>query len=119
MIRREVLHDKVVRHLALRILREKLASLPNEIDLSKELRISRPILRECIKVLVAKGLLETGPKIGTRVRARKHWNLLDPQLLEWQWENGIDQHFFDQLCEFREIFEPQAAKFAALRATGT
>src|SRR5579872_4467967 len=117
MIRRESLHDKVVRHLALRIVRGNLASLPNEADLGKELSVSRSILRESIKVLAAKGMLDVGPKVGTRVRPRKDWNLLDPQLLEWTSEGGLDEHFFDNICELRRIFEPTAAELAALRAT--
>jgi DNA-binding FadR family transcriptional regulator len=117
MIRRESLHDKVVRHLALQILKGGVTTLPNEADLGKELRVSRSILRESIKVLAAKGLLEVGPKTGTRVRPRKEWNLLDPQLLEWISENGIEEHFFENLSELRSILEPKAAELAALRAT--
>src|ERR1035441_9199798 len=71
MIRKESLHDKVVRHLALQILKGDVTTLPNEADLGKDLRVSRSILRESIKVLAAKGLLEVGPKTGTRVRPRK------------------------------------------------
>jgi DNA-binding FadR family transcriptional regulator len=117
MIRRESLHDKVVRHLALQILKGDITTLPNEADLGKELRVSRSILRESIKVLAAKGLLEVGPKTGTRVRPRKDWNLLDPQLVEWISENGIDERFFENLTELRSILEPKAAELAALRAT--
>jgi DNA-binding FadR family transcriptional regulator len=119
MIRKESLHDKVVRHLALRILKGNVTTLPNEADLGKELRVSRSILRESIKVLAAKGLLEVGPKTGTRVRPRKDWNLLDPQLVEWISENGIDERFFENLTELRSILEPRAAELAALRATDT
>jgi GntR family galactonate operon transcriptional repressor len=117
MIRKESLHDKVVRHLALRILKGGTSTLPNEADLGDELQVSRSVLRESIKVLAAKGLLEVGPKTGTRVRPRKDWNLLDSQLLEWISETGFDEHFFDNICELRRIFEPTAAELAALRAT--
>jgi DNA-binding FadR family transcriptional regulator len=117
MIRRESLHDKVVRHLALQILKGDVTTLPNEADLGKDLRVSRSILRESIKVLAAKGLLEVSPKTGTRVRPRKDWNLLDPQLLEWISEVGIEEHFFENLTELRSILEPKAAELAALRAT--
>jgi DNA-binding FadR family transcriptional regulator len=117
MIRKESLHDKVVRYLALRILKGDVTSLPNEAELGKELRVSRSILRESIKVLAAKGLLEVGPKIGTRVRPRSEWNLLDPQLLEWTSEIGIDEHFFENLTELRSILEPKMAELAAVRAT--
>jgi len=116
MITRETLHDKVVRDIALRILAGEWSTLPNETNLGKELNVSRSILRQSVKVLEAKGLIEVGPT-GTRVRPRADWHLLDPQLLEWQAEGGIDQCFFDNLCEIRHIIEPRAAELAALRAT--
>ncbi len=117
MIHRESLHDKVVRHLALRIVKGEVTTLPNEAELGKDLQVSRSILRESIKVLAAKGMLEVGPKTGTRVRPRKDWNLLDPQLLEWASEGGFDEHFFDNICELRRVFEPTVAELAASRAT--
>jgi DNA-binding FadR family transcriptional regulator len=113
---RESLHDKVVRHLALRIIAGDFTTLPNEADLGKELEVSRSILRESIKVLAAKGLVEVGPT-GTRVRPREDWNLLDPRLLEWISEHGHDEDFFGNLCELRIAFEPKVAELAAQRAT--
>jgi DNA-binding FadR family transcriptional regulator len=117
MIQRERLHDQVVRELALRIMDGGLQSLPPEPDLCKDLKVSRTILREAVKVLAAKGMVEVGPKVGTRVLPRKHWNLLDPKLLEWQSQNGMAAHFFQNICEVREIIEPAAAELAAKRAT--
>jgi DNA-binding FadR family transcriptional regulator len=116
MIARESLHTKVVRHIALRILAGELSALPNEGQLGKELKVSRSILRESVKALAAKGLVEVGPT-GTRVRPRTDWNLLDSQLLEWQSESEIGEHFFNNLWELRHILEPKAAELAALRAT--
>ncbi len=116
MIPRESLHTKVVRHIALRILAGELSELPSEADLGKELMVSRSILRESVKALAAKGLVEVG-QIGTRVRPRTDWSLLDSQLLEWQSESAVGEHFFDSLCELRGILEPKAAELAALRAT--
>jgi DNA-binding FadR family transcriptional regulator len=58
-----------------------------------------------------------GPKVGTRVRPRRLWNLLDPKLLEWQSQNGSQAHFFQNICEVREIFEPAAVELAAKRAS--
>jgi len=116
MIARESLHDKVVRHLALKIVSGGLTTLPNEAVLGKELSVSRSILRESIKVLAAKGLVHVGPT-GTKVRPRREWHLLDPRVLEWISENGQDQHVFENLCELRLAFEPKAAELAAQRAT--
>ena len=61
-------------------------SLPSEVRLCEELGVSRTAMREAIRGIVAKGLVESRPKIGTRVRAREHWNHLDPDVLRWQLE---------------------------------
>jgi len=110
------LHDQVVRNLALRILKGEFTVLPNEADLGKELKVSRSILREAIKVLAGKGMLRVGPKVGTLVRPPTDWNLLDSQLLEWQSQSEMSEHFFANLCELRKILEPHAAELAAQRA---
>jgi DNA-binding transcriptional MocR family regulator len=78
-------HRGVVQGLAVRILRGEFQpgdSLPNETQLCADLSVSRTSLREAIRVLSAKGLVETKPRTGTRVRAREAWNRLDPEILE-------------------------------------
>ena len=82
-----------------------------------EAEVSRTVVREAIKVLAAKGLVESRPKVGTRVRPRRDWNLLDPDLLAWQIEAGPDPQFLEQALELRRIIEPAAARLAAERAT--
>jgi DNA-binding FadR family transcriptional regulator len=81
------------------------------------LRASRTVLREAIKVLAAKGLVESRPKTGTRVRPRQAWNLLDPDVLAWQREGAPTAPFLRKLTEVRRIVEPAAAELAARRAT--
>jgi DNA-binding FadR family transcriptional regulator len=117
MITKEFLHEKVARHLALRILNGDHSNLASESALGKELQVSRSIVRESIKVLEAKGLIGVGTKNGIRVRPRDDWNLLDPQLLRWQSEAEINRLLIVNLCELRNVFEPKAAELAALRAT--
>ena len=75
------------------------------------------MLRESVKVLASKGLLEVRPKIGIRVRPRSEWNLLDPELLVWQFEAGMDDQLLRNLVEVRLIVEMGAAGLAAMRAT--
>src|SRR2546428_11094091 len=78
---RRGLHGAVVHEIGVRILRGDLAPgdlLPNEDELSGELAVSRTVLREAIKVLAAKRLVESRPKTGTRARERRGWNLIDP-----------------------------------------
>jgi DNA-binding FadR family transcriptional regulator len=68
-------------------------------------------------VLAAKGLVDSRPKVGTRVRPRRDWNLLDPDVLAWQIEAGPDAGFLEQALELRRMIEPAAARLAAVRAT--
>jgi GntR family transcriptional regulator, galactonate operon transcriptional repressor len=121
-IPRERLHDKVTREIALGIMRGTIgqaeAALSTEGDLCRHFNVSRTILREAVKVLVAKGLIELRPKTGIRVRPRNEWNLVDPDLLGWLCEAGVDALFIRDLCEVRAIVEPAAAELAASRASG-
>ncbi|HUL07554.1 MAG TPA: FadR/GntR family transcriptional regulator [Candidatus Acidoferrum sp.] len=113
------LHGQVAHDLGGRILRGDLAPgavLPNEADFSASLRVSRTALREAIKILAAKGLVESRPKTGTRVRPRADWNLLDPDVLAWQFAAGPFTRFIKDLFELRQMIEPQAAAMAARRA---
>ena len=80
---------------------------------------SRTVLREAIKVLAAKGLVESRPKTGTRVRPRQSWNLLDPDVMAWHQEGTPPEAFLRKLTEVRLIVEPAAAELAARRARPT
>lgn len=117
----ENLHDRVTRLLALRVLEAERDSqelvFPNEADLCQQLGVSRTILREAMKVLAAKGIVEVRPRSGTRANPRTLWNLLDPEILTWQSQLGPDARFLRDMCEVRLAIEPIASGFAALRAT--
>ncbi len=117
--RRERLHDQLIRQLALGIMRGTIGQgdLNTEGDLCRYFKVSRTILRECVKVLTAKGLIHSRPKTGLHVRPRNEWNLVDPDLLSWLCEAGVDELFVRDLCEVRMIVEPAAAELAASRAT--
>lgn len=91
--------------------------LPREADLMAEFGVSRTSLREAIKVLAAKGLVETRQKIGTRVRPREEWNVFDTELLAWHHAQGMDESILKDLIELRQTLEPTAAQLAAGRAT--
>lgn len=88
-----------------------------EIEASEALGISRTAYREAIRILAAKGLVESRPKAGTRVTARHRWNLLDPDVLAWTFEGEPDPEFILDLFELRSVIEPAAAAFAARRRT--
>ena len=92
-------------------------SLPPEPLLCEEYGVSRTVVREAVKSLVAKGLLHTGPKVGTKVQPAERWNLFDPQVVAWQSKVGLTREFLRDLQELRRIVEPAAVRLAAERAT--
>ncbi|HZD30544.1 MAG TPA: FadR/GntR family transcriptional regulator [Candidatus Angelobacter sp.] len=117
----ENLHSRVTRALALQVMKSaeqsELIMFPNEGELCKQLGVSRSILREAVKVLADKGMVQVRPRSGTRARPRSEWNQLDPDILAWQSQFKPDPRFLRDLCEVRLSIEPIAAGFAALRAS--
>ena len=90
-------------------------ALNGEIEQSEALGVSRTPYREAIRILVAKGLLESRPKAGTHVTPKERWNLLDPDVLAWMFMGKPDEGFIRNLFELRGLLEPAAAEFAAQR----
>jgi DNA-binding FadR family transcriptional regulator len=88
-----------------------------EIEASEKLGISRTAYREAMRILAAKGLIESRPKAGTRVNPRTRWNVLDPEVLAWSFESAPQPDFVQGLFELRELIEPGAAALAAQRRT--
>ena len=68
-------------------------AIPPEPLLGAELGVSRTVIREAVKSLVGKGLVSTGPKVGTRVLAAEHWNWFDPDVVVWQSRLGLTREF--------------------------
>jgi len=91
--------------------------LPKEAELLEIYDASRAPLREAIKVLAAKGLVETRQRVGTRVRRKDLWNLFDSDVIAWQTAHGASAEILGDLLELRQIIEPAAARLAATRAT--
>jgi DNA-binding FadR family transcriptional regulator len=94
-------------------------ALPPEPQLCEELGVSRTVVRESVKSLVAKGLIQTGPKVGTRVLPSARWNWFDPDVVAWQSKAGLTVEFVRDLQDLRLIVEPAAVKLAAVRASAT
>jgi DNA-binding FadR family transcriptional regulator len=113
------IHRQVVEALAHRIVSGRVAPgdpMPTETELCSELGVSRTILREAMKFLAAKGMVEIRPKIGTRVRTPERWNLLDADVIGWRAEMGPDDQLIRDLIDLRQLIEPPAAERAARRA---
>lgn len=92
-------------------------TIPPEPVLCEELGVSRTVVRESIKSLVAKGLIVTGPKVGTRVLPSDQWNWFDADVIAWQSVAGLTPEFIRDLQDLRRVVEPAAVKLAAARAT--
>lgn len=91
--------------------------IPSEGRLVDELGVSRTAMREAFKLLSAKGLIESRPKLGTRVRPPKDWNMFDPDILRWYFDNNPKPQFYTDLYVMREVIEPSAAAMAATHRT--
>jgi DNA-binding FadR family transcriptional regulator len=90
---------------------------PIEADLCKQYGASRSVLREAVKMLTAKGLLNARPRQGTWVQPEESWNLLDPDVLRWLLERKPSYALLREFAEVRLAVEPKAAALAAVVAT--
>jgi DNA-binding FadR family transcriptional regulator len=111
-------HSAVAGEIGLRIVRGDYppgSILPNEAEWSKIFDVGRSVVREAVKMLMAKNLLSSRPRVGTRVEPRERWNLLDRDVLTWYAASPQRQTFLMTVQEFRAIIEPEAAALAAER----
>ncbi|WP_436760012.1 FadR/GntR family transcriptional regulator [Streptosporangium sp. V21-05] len=112
-------HGQTVEIVARRILSGRIAEgeTLNIVALQEELGVSLTALREALKVLSAKGIVDARQRRGTFVRPRADWNLLDGDVIRWQFDEHTDPRLLDELHEVRTIVEPAAARLAGDRAT--
>jgi len=117
---RKSMHGRIVQELGMRIVSGGIKPgerLPAEPTLCESYGVSRPVLREATRVLVAKGLVVSKPRVGSVVRARDEWHMLDPDVLVWTISHLPEGEFFRSLMTVRQIIEPAAAALAAISAT--
>ena len=114
------LHVQVAREIARKILSGEIQEgslIPGEMALCEQFNVSRTALREAVKLLTSKGLLESRQKIGTRVVEKMNWNFLDPQLIEWMEGLDTSESLYFQFLGLRKGIEPEACAQAAINAT--
>jgi DNA-binding FadR family transcriptional regulator len=114
------LREQVLHAIGIRIISGELQPgdvLPKEDTLSKEYGVSRTVIREAVKGLAARGLVESRPKVGTIIRPRSEWQMLDPAVLEWVAASETTGEFMYNLAEVRQAIEPATAQLAARNAT--
>ena len=87
--------------------------LPGDSEMMARFGVSRTVLREALKTLEAKGLVEARAKVGTRVLPQSRWSLYDRQVLGWVFESGPSPAFLASFRLVRERLEIEAAGLAA------
>ena len=110
------LHASIARDIGVGIAAGRLRpgdTLAGEIEAAGQLEVSRTAYREAIRILAAKGMVESRTKTGTRVSPRERWHILDPELLGWFLETKPTEAFVRDLFEVRIMVEPHAAALAA------
>lgn len=116
------LHGTIARDLGVAITSGKYQPgdlLVGEVASSAKLEVSRTAYREAVRILSAKGLVESKPKVGTKVSSKSKWHMLDPDVLAWAFESEPDLELLESLFELRNIVESAAAALAAVRRSST
>lgn len=114
------LADQVAREIGRKIVASTYAPgqlIEDEGALTEHYKVSRSVIRDAIKILVGKNLLEVRRGIGTRVRSRHSWGLLDDDVLAWHLSAPVRPDFLRDLMDMRVVIEPEAARWAATSAT--
>ena len=115
-------HGNTVDHLGQAIVGGRYAagaSVPPEPMLCEELGVSRTVVLEAVKSLIAKGLVTSGPKVGTKVLPPEQWNWFDPDVVAWQSKAGLTREYLRDLQELRRVVEPAAATLYPAAANPT
>ncbi|GAA3084748.1 DNA-binding FadR family transcriptional regulator [Kribbella aluminosa] len=93
------------------------AALPPESALSEQFQVSRITVREAVKLLEAKGLVEVRRGVGAVVKDDSSWNLLDADVLASAMRNDANLTILDELVGVRIALESNLAGLAAEHAT--
>lgn len=112
---------RIVQDLGRAIVTEQFTAatgFPFEAQLCEQYGASRPVVREAVKMLTAKGLLRPRQRAGTVVQPESSWNLLDPDVLKWLLDRDFSIDLLIEFTEMRMAIEPRAAGLAANSATG-
>jgi DNA-binding FadR family transcriptional regulator len=116
------MHGTIAREIGLLIVSGRLRPghvLDGEVEASAKRQVSRTAYREAVRILSAKGLIQSRPRAGTRVTRIAEWHLLDPDVLTWLFSGTPRPEVLHGLYELRTMVEPSAAALAATRRNQT
>lgn len=112
------LHEHLVTAITEQIVSGQIApgaALPTEPELCASFDVSRTVVREAVRVLAAKGLIEVKHGSGMRVLQPEQWHLLDPQILFGRVRQDSNAALLAEMLEVRRIIETEVAGMAAER----
>lgn len=109
------LHHRAIEHLGTRIIAGDLPAghVMLAEHLEDELKVSRSVVREAVRVLQSLGLVETIKRVGIRVLPASRWNPFDPLVIRWRLAGEGRGAQLRSLAELRTAVEPVAAELAA------
>lgn len=114
------LHEGVVHQIVAQVIRgvpPPGASLPPEGELAQRFGVSRTVIREAARLLVAKGLVAVRQGSGMQVQTPELWDHLDPLILFERVRVSRDERALGEVLEMRRAVEVEAAGLAATRCT--
>ena len=109
------MHGRVVEWLGSGIATGNLTGVLDLDRIAQEFQVSRSLVRECLRTLSAKGMVQARQRTGTCVTSVEQWSLLDEQVIRWR---AAGPRRFVQMQEslaIRTRLEPLAAGLVAAR----
>lgn len=107
------MHARVVAQLGARIGSGQLTGAIDPVAIAKEFQVSRLLVREGLRTLAAKGMVQARPRLGTHVTPVERWSILDEQVIQWR---AVGPQRFTQMenaLELRQRLEPLGARLNA------
>lgn len=116
----ERFHEDVCKQIARYIIRGDLSPgshLDSESVLIEQFGVSRAVVREALRSLEQRGLVEMRQGRRTQVRSHQEWNVLDPLILTIFREEGLVEPLIHDFMWIRRVLEPEIAAEAARNTT--
>jgi DNA-binding FadR family transcriptional regulator len=85
---------------------------------AEQFGVSRGVIREAVRVLESKGLVNSRQRVGVTVQSPQHWDPYDARVLGWRLAGPQRKSLLTSLSQLRAAVEPNAARLAAGNATG-
>ncbi|NPC97643.1 FCD domain-containing protein [Nocardioides sp. zg-DK7169] len=107
------MHGRIVERLGSQIAAGEVVGVIDPDRIATELGVSRSLVRECLRTLAAKGMVQARQRTGTTVTDPSSWALLDEQVIRWRASGSRRFVQLRESLQLRERLEPLAAGLTA------